>query len=128
MTTFSSPGVQKALHFTRNMFHALFLFFPGFLFLLLTLVAFWNLPQGEDLMVLATEQKGFFILFELLLAFLVLVSWYSSRIVANAKQKSPNTPAGYLDDKYYKHIPRFIGFSFLPSYYWHLRKHLSSSR
>lgn len=106
------PLVEKLLRFFRNMFHALFVFFPGFLFLLLTMTAFWNLSQGEDLMVLATEQKWFFIFFELLLAFLVLVSWYAARIVANAKKNSPRTAPGYLDEKYYKHIPRFIGFSF----------------
>src|SRR5688572_8010555 len=100
------------IRFLRNMFHALFVFFPGFIFLLLTMVAFWDLSQGEDLMVLATEQRWFFIFFELLLAFLVLVSWYAARIVANAKKNSPNTVPGYLDEKYYKHIPRFIGFSF----------------
>jgi predicted acylesterase/phospholipase RssA len=100
------------LRFLRNMFHALFVFFPGFIFLLLTMVAFWDLSQGEDLMVLATEQRWFFIFFELLLAFLVLVSWYAARIVANAKKNSPNTAPGYLAEKYYKHIPRFIGFSF----------------
>jgi predicted acylesterase/phospholipase RssA len=104
--------VQRLIQFLRNMFHALFVFFPGFLFLLLTLFAFWNLPQGEDLMVLATEQRWFFIYFELLLAFLVLVSWYAARIVANAKKNSPNTAPDYLDEKYYTHVPRFIGFSF----------------
>jgi predicted acylesterase/phospholipase RssA len=112
MTKMYAPWVQRMLHFFRNMFHALFVFFPGFLFLLLTMVAFWDLSQGEDLMVLATEQKWFFIFFELLLAFLVLVSWYAARIVANAKKSSPNTVPGYLDEKYYTHIPRFIGFSF----------------
>mgnify|MGYP003575911013 FL=1 len=112
MTNLYSPWVQRAIRFLRNMFHALFVFFPGFIFLFLTMVAFWNLSQGEDLMVLATEQKMFFIYFELLLAFLVLVSWYAARIVANAKKTSPNTAPDYLDEKYYTHIPRFIGFSF----------------
>ena len=74
MTNVYSPLVEKLLRFLRNMFHALFVFFPGFLFLFLTMVAFWDLSQGEDLMVLATEQKWFFIFFEVLLAFLVLAS------------------------------------------------------
>lgn len=107
-----SFALNALLRFLRNLFRALFIFFPGFLFLLLTLVCFWNLPQGEDLLVLATEQKGFFLFFEILLAFLVLVSWYSARTVANAKKCSPNTPPGYMADGYYKHVPRFIGFSF----------------
>ncbi len=112
MIIINSPWVKRLLHILRNVFHALFVFFPGVLFLFLTMVCFWNLPQGEDLMVLATEQKGFFLFFELLLAFLVLVSWYAARIVANAKKKSPNTTPDYLEERYYKHAPRFIGFSF----------------
>lgn len=112
MIIINSPWVKALLHILRNVFHALFLFFPGVLFLFATMVCFWDLSQGEDLMVLATEQKGFFLFFELLLAFLVLVSWYAARIVANAKKKSPNTSPDYLEDRYYKHAPRFIGFSF----------------
>lgn len=95
----------------RNVFRALWVFFPGILFLMLTLVCFWNLPQGKDLMVLATEHRGFFLLFQSLLAFLVLVSWYAARTVANAKMKSPFTAPDYLAEGYYKHMPRFIGFS-----------------
>lgn len=112
MTNMYSPRRERLLTFFRNIFRSLFVFFPGVIFLVLTIVAFWDLSQGEDLMVLATEQTWFFIFFEILLTFLVLVSWYSARIVANAKKNSPNTPPGYLDDKYYTHVPRFIGFSF----------------
>jgi hypothetical protein len=95
----------------RNLFRALWVFFPGIFFLLLILVCFWNLAQGKDLMVLATEHRGFFLLFQSLLAFLVLVSWYAARTVANAKKQSPHTAPGYLQEGYYKHMPRFIGFS-----------------
>jgi hypothetical protein len=95
----------------RNIFRALWVFFPGILFLLLILVCFWNLAQGKDLMVLATEHRGFFLLFQSLLAFLVLVSWYAARTVANIKQQSAHTAPGYLQDGYYKHMPRLIGFS-----------------
>lgn len=97
----------------RNLFRALWVFFPGVLFLLLTLVCFWNLSQGKDLMVLATEHRGFFLLFQSLLAFLVLVSWYAARTVANAKKKSPFTAPDYLAEGYYKHMPRLIGFSLI---------------
>ncbi|OQP63069.1 hypothetical protein A3860_03600 [Niastella vici] len=95
----------------RNIFHAIWVFFPGILFLVLTLVCFWNLAQGKDLMVLATEHRGFFLLFQSFLGFLVLVSWYATRTVAIAKKQSPHTAPGYLQDGYYKHMPRFIGFS-----------------
>src|SRR5687767_13249412 len=95
----------------RNIFRAVWVFFPGILFLALTLVCFWNLAQGKDLMVLATEHRGFFLLFQSLLGFLVLVSWYAARTVAYAKQQSPYTAPDYLEAGYYKHMPRFIGFT-----------------
>jgi len=102
---------KSVVSFLRNIFRALWVFFPGFFFLALTMVLFWNLPQGKDLMVLATEHRGFFLLFQSLLSFLVLVSWYAARTVANAKSDSEYTAPGYLQDGYYKHMPRFIGFS-----------------
>lgn len=107
-------GILKRLAtLLRNVFRALWVFFPGILFLALTLVCFWNLPQGKDLMVLATEHRGFFLLFQSLLGFLVMVSWYAARTVANAKKQSVYTAPGYLQEGYYKHMPRFIGFSLI---------------
>jgi len=105
-------GILKRLAtLVRNVFRALWVFFPGLLFLVLTLMCFWNLAQGKDLMVLATEHRGFFLLFQSLLGFLVLVSWYAARTVANAKKQSIHTAPGYLQEGYYKHMPRFIGFT-----------------
>jgi hypothetical protein len=95
----------------RHLFRAVWLFFPAIVFMALTLICFWNLAQGKDLMVLATEHRGFFILFQGVLGFMVLVSWYAARTVANAKKNNPYTPPGYLEDAYYKHMPRFIGFT-----------------
>lgn len=107
-------GILKRLAtLLRNVFRALWVFFPGILFLALTLVCFWNLPQGKDLMVLATEHRGFFLLFQSLLGFLVMVSWYAARTVANAKKQSVYTAPGYLQEGFYKHMPRFIGFSLI---------------
>src|SRR6185295_16675009 len=79
--------------------------------LALTLVCFWNLSQGKDLMVLATEHRGFFLLFQSLLRYLVLVSWYAARTVANAKMQCVYGAQDYLPEGYYRHMPRFIGFT-----------------
>jgi len=46
-------GLLKRLTtLVRNLLRALWVFFPGILFLVLTLACFWNLAQGKDLMVL----------------------------------------------------------------------------
>lgn len=103
--------LNRCAFFMRNLFRALWVFFPGVLFLVLTLVCFWNLAQGKDLMVLATEHRGFFLLFQSLLSFMVLVSWYAARTVAYAKMNSPYTAPGYMHKGFYKHMPRLIGFS-----------------
>jgi hypothetical protein len=104
---------KRSATLLRNLFRAVWVFFPGILFMVLTLVCFWNLSQGKDLMVLATEHRGFFLLFQSLLGFLVLVSWYAARTVAYAKKESKHTAPGYLKDGYYKHMPRFIGFTLI---------------
>lgn len=105
-------GLLKRLAtLVRNLLRALWVFFPGILFLALTLACFWNLAQGKDLMVLATEHRGFFLLFQSFLSFLVLVSWYAARTVANAKRQCVYAAPDYLPEGYYKHMPRFIGFT-----------------
>ncbi|SEN39409.1 patatin-like phospholipase family protein [Niastella yeongjuensis] len=103
--------LQRLTTLVRNLFRALWVFFPGILFIALIVACFWNLAQGKDLMVLATEHRGFFLLFQSLLSFLVLVSWYAARTVANAKKQCVHTAPDYLQEGYYKHMPRLIGFT-----------------
>ena len=74
----------------RYMIQAGWLFFPPILFLLLAHFCFWHVTQGKDLMVIALEDKKYFIspvffCFILSLIFWVVVTWYSTRIVAKAK-------------------------------------------
>jgi hypothetical protein len=74
----------------RYMVQAIWLFFPPILFLLLAHFCFWHVLQGKDLMVLALEDKRHivspvFLCFILALIFWVIVTWYSTRIVAKAK-------------------------------------------
>ncbi len=99
--------------FVRNVFHAAWLFSPGILFLLLTAICFWNLLQGKDVMLLALQRRWFFALFLGTLIFLVVVGWYGARLVSEAKKKTDHkggTP--YISNYFYRHTPRFIGFSF----------------
>jgi hypothetical protein len=75
----------------RYMVQAIWLFFPPILFLLLAHFCFWHVLQGKDLMVLALEDRKYiispvFLCFILALIFWVIVTWYSTRIVAKAKE------------------------------------------
>lgn len=101
--------MSAVLNFLRNLFHGLWIFFPGVLFLSLTLICFWELSQGRDLLVLATEQPGFYLLFIIVLLFLALVGWYAARVVSDLKCRINED---YLSARFRIHMPRFIGFSF----------------
>lgn len=75
----------------RYLMQALWLFFPPILFLLLAHFCFWHVTQGKDLMVIALEEKNYLIspvyfCFILALIFWVIVTWFSTRFVAKAKE------------------------------------------
>lgn len=79
-------------HTWRYLLRSLWLFFPAILFILLAYFTFWLLPQGKDLMVITLENPAGHTAFLEILTFLialvfwVYVTWYSTRLVARAKQ------------------------------------------
>ncbi|MBS1759294.1 MAG: hypothetical protein JST23_04140 [Bacteroidetes bacterium] len=79
-------------HTWRYLLRSLWLFFPAILFILLAYCIFWLLPQGKDLIVITLENpQGHtafleFLTFIIALVFWVYVTWYSTRLVARAKQ------------------------------------------
>ncbi|MBI3718245.1 MAG: patatin-like phospholipase family protein [Sphingobacteriales bacterium] len=100
---------EKITFFLVNLFHSLWLYFPSVIFLLIVYMCFGNLSQGQDLIVLSSERSGNFGLFLIALLFLALTGWFGARKVSEIKSlKLP----GYITPFLFKHIPRFIGFSF----------------
>ncbi len=96
--------------FWRYFVRAVWLFFPSILFLFLAHAVFWKLSQGKDVMIITLENRKVIGLFLLALIFWVLITWYTSRLVAKAK--------ALLDDD--EHLmwstlriqgPRILGFS-----------------
>jgi hypothetical protein len=74
----------------RYLLKACWLFFPAIMFIFIALSAFWHLPQGRDLMLIVLEDQKYAFSPSLLaliiaLLFWVIVTWYSTRIVAKAK-------------------------------------------
>lgn len=86
------PGEFFLARTWRYLLRSLWLFFPAILFLLLGYFTLWHLTQGKDLMVITLEDpKGRstmveFLCFVIALVFWVYVTWYSTRLVARAKQ------------------------------------------
>ncbi|HET9057078.1 MAG TPA: patatin-like phospholipase family protein [Chitinophagaceae bacterium] len=93
----------------RNLFRSVWLFFPGIFFLFLTFFCFGFLPQGQDLMILSSEHSGNFSFFLCALCFIAVIAWLGAREIANLKRSRYND---FITPFLFKHIPRFIGFSF----------------
>lgn len=98
----------------------IFLFFPSLFFLFLAGFALWSLPQGEDLVRLCISGGWLAgLVFTIAILFWVIVTWYTTRLVAYNHDELYN--AQYTDDsgkapvKIGKgllfHFPRLMGFS-----------------
>jgi predicted acylesterase/phospholipase RssA len=72
--------------FWRYFVRAAWLFFPAILFIALAYLAFWTLNQGKDVMIITLENRKVFGLFLLALVFWVVTTWYTTRMVAKAKE------------------------------------------
>ena len=85
------PGL---LRFISQLSKAIWLFFPGIIFLLFGIFCFWTLGQGKDIIVAFTENTSKTILsinytriiFFVAIGFWAYVSWYSARIISYIKK------------------------------------------
>lgn len=77
--------------FWRYFLKAIWLFFPPILFILFAYLCFWKLTQGRDVMIITLENRKVFGLFLLALLFWMMITWYTTRLVAKAKElQSPD--------------------------------------
>ncbi len=92
----------------RNMAKATWLFFPAFVFLSFTYIAFWQITQGKDILLFTLQKKNAFIFLILTQCFWAYMIWYSSRLVSKAKLwEQPS----YFLTNVRVHLPRLLGFS-----------------
>lgn len=98
--------LRKFLHKLSVFLQLCWAFFPGILLLIIAYVFFSNLLQGKDILItgLRSRQTGLF--FTIALFFWVLVTWYTSRLIA------------YNNDKLFRiskeglyHTPRILGYA-----------------
>src|SRR5579872_2141520 len=89
------------------------LFFPSLLFLLLVQVAFWNATQGQDIMTAFAEsnRNSFRFFFFLAMGFWVYLTWFSSRIIAEMKDRQTGLLDGPVTDLVRDKYPRMAGFA-----------------
>ncbi len=93
-TTTAAAQSKKVIHyrdlfvgdFWRYFVRAVWLFFPTILFLFFAYICFWKLSQGKDVMIITLENRKVFGLFLLALVFWVMITWYTTRLVAKAKE------------------------------------------
>ncbi len=88
---------------------AIWIFFPGILFLLLGLFLFLKLPQGQDIIYQSTDSKrswltGIYLV--LAAMFWIFTTWYTARLVAYDRNDLYRKAPGILF-----HIPRLMAFS-----------------
>ena len=76
--------------FWRYFVRAAWLFFPAILFIGLAYMCFWTLNQGKDIMIITLENRKVFGLFLLALVFWIVTTWYTTRMVAKAKELQEN--------------------------------------
>ncbi|CAL1519314.1 patatin-like phospholipase family protein [Chitinophaga sp. MM2321] len=84
--------IRISVRFISHLLKALWLFFPGIIFLLFIFFISWTLDQGKDVIVAFTENEyRIRIIFFLAIGFWGYVSWYSARIVAYIKRSKQIT-------------------------------------
>ncbi|HEX7846256.1 MAG TPA: patatin-like phospholipase family protein [Chitinophagaceae bacterium] len=100
--------------FWRYLVQSLWLFFPPLIFVVLAYFCFWHITQGKDLMAIALEDdKGIsyvFACFILALVFWVYVTWYSTRLVAKAKDLQEGDQH-HIWKAFQVHTPRILAFT-----------------
>src|SRR5690242_17092636 len=119
-------SVQRPFQVLTVFLRYLWLLFPSFLFLLVSGLCFWQLLQGKDLLISSLEGKwgGSVVLWAV--AFWVITTWYSSRILVYkrdtlfkaGKEFFNNVePPAWFDRLYYQcsevigfHLPRLLGY------------------
>lgn len=96
--------------FWRYFTKAIFIFFPAIIFLTLAYLAFWTLGPAKDVMVISLEKPYVFGYCLIALIFWTYVTWYSSRLVAKAKQfKHPDE--NHIWKSLLMQFPRLLGFT-----------------
>lgn len=96
--------------FWRYFVKAVWLFFPAILFILFGFMCFWELTQGKDVMIITLENRKVFGLFLLALIFWMVTTWYSSRLVAKAKELQHGN-SHMMWQTLRIHGPRILGFT-----------------
>ena len=97
--------INKLLQRLAILLQVIWVFFPGILFLAISYVFFTDFIQGKDILItgLRSRQTGLFFIIGLL--FWVLITWYTSRLIAYNNDNLFHK----AKDELYK-TPRILGF------------------
>lgn len=102
--------IASSIDFLRQLIRIIFLFFPAVIFLAAAFFCFWKITQGRDLMIITLENPRVFGFFIIAQFFWCYATWYTSRVVAKAKdfqQPSEN----YFWTRLRVQFPRLLAFT-----------------
>ncbi len=89
----------------------MWLLFPAILFVLLTLIAFSTLPQGEDVLLMASERDYAATILILSVTLLAYVVWYTSRLIVYIHGEKKLEESKKIDGFWLDAFPRILGYA-----------------
>jgi hypothetical protein len=90
-----------------NLIRGIYLFSPGLVFLILYYFVIVKLPMGQDMLMQTVEYLGPFVFTNLSVILWMLLSWLSSRQIANLFI----IMFGAATPRIYTHFPRLLGYN-----------------
>lgn len=99
--------LQQVSHILRMVW----LLFPAILFIILTLIAFSSLPQGEDVLLMAAERKGAATILILTVTLLAFVAWYTSRLIVYIHNEKDPEESQKIDPFWQDAFPRILAYA-----------------
>lgn len=99
---------QRWFCYTTQFINAIYLFSPCIFFMVAYYFIIVNLPLGEDMLMQAGEAINAALFTCATIVAWTLFSWFSSRLVADAKTTGITDPR---DTLFYRHLPRLLGYN-----------------
>lgn len=103
--------MTKILQHVSQILRLVWLLFPAILFILLSLIAFSALSQGQDVLLMAAERRTAATLLILSVTFFAFMCWYTSRIIMYVYNETKQASDNGLSNFWMEAFPRILGYA-----------------